>query len=178
MVYIFISVLLEEVFLSCCIHRWISEVLPDTFRRFWYFVASVCFRSTEGLAVYLNEDAAVQKLATLPLLPLSQKQRGMIGEARVRESFQAQKSARGISEAAEFRMERQQSLHFCSNVHSNSTRPASTWATHIVQDVASATVKTGNHVCRPDVCHKGRIGKMGFCRMFYWHWAIRVRSPF
>ena len=31
--------------------------------------------------------------------------------------------------------------------------------------------KTGNHVCRADVCHKGRIGRMGFCRFLFWHWV-------
>ena len=39
------------------------------------------------------------------------------------------------------------------------------------QHVAASTRKTGNHVCRPDVCHKGRLGKQGFCRMLYWHWG-------
>ena len=34
----------------------------------------------------------------------------------------------------------------------------------------------GNHVCRPDVCHKGPIGRKGFCRMCFWHWAHQVRK--
>ena len=40
-------------------------------------------------------------------------------------------------------------------------------------EVLAGTLKTGNHVCRPDVCHKGRIGKTGFCRMYFWHWVRR-----
>ena len=40
-----------------------------------------------------------------------------------------------------------------------------------MRDVSAATARTGNHVCRADVCHKGRIGKLGFCRMLFWHWA-------
>ena len=59
-----------------------SDVLPDTFKRLWYYVASICFRSTEAFAVYVNEDTAMEKLASLPLLPLSKKQRGIIGETR------------------------------------------------------------------------------------------------
>ena len=50
-----------------------TDVLPDTFRRLWYFVASICFRSTEAFAHYLADDAAMDKLASLPLLPLSKK---------------------------------------------------------------------------------------------------------
>ena len=44
----------------------------------------------------------------------------------------------------------------------------------MVKDVALITRKVGNHVCRPDVCHKGHLGKKGFCRMFFWHWARHV----
>ena len=35
-----------------------SNTLPDVFRRLWYFVASVSFRSTEGFAAYLKEPDA------------------------------------------------------------------------------------------------------------------------
>ena len=45
-----------------------NDVLPDTFRRLWHFVASICFRSTEAFAAYTNEDAAMEKLASVPLL--------------------------------------------------------------------------------------------------------------
>ena len=58
-----------------------------------------------------------------------------------------------------------------STVHADATVNAGTWAVHVVQDIAQFTRKVGNHVCRPDVCHKGRLGKRGFCRMFFWHWA-------
>ena len=151
-----------------------TDVLPDTFKRLWYFVASISFRSTEAFAFYTNEDAAKVKLASLPLLPLSKKQRGMIGEARVRESLEAQKAARGITEATGSPNFAPQSLHFTSSVHSNEALSAGAWATFATEEIATSTARTGNHVCRPDVCHKGRIGKMGFCRMFFWHWRRAV----
>ena len=44
---------------------------------------------------------------------------------------------------------------------------AAAWSARAVRYVALFTRKTGNHVCRPDVCHKGRIGKRGFCRMLF-----------
>ena len=31
-----------------------------------------------------------------------------------------------------------------------------------------------NHVCLPKTCYKGRWAKIGFCRMFFWHWAQRL----
>ena len=56
---------------------------------------------------------------------------------------------------------------FCGDVSSTSAG----WSSQSTEEVAMHTRKTGNHVCRADVCHKGRIGEKGFCRMFYWHWA-------
>ena len=73
-----------------------TDVLADTFRRVWYFVASICFRSTEAFAGYLRDESATRALQLEPLLPLTKKQSGMIGEARVRESYKAQLHARGL----------------------------------------------------------------------------------
>ena len=119
----------------------------------------------------MNDYAAMEKLAALPLLPLTPKQRGMLGEARVGASFQAQKEAQGISQAPDFQTATPQSLYFPSKLYSNGTDSLSIWAAQVTAEVASLAARTHNHVCRPDVCHKGRIGKMGFCRMYYWHWA-------
>ena len=98
----------------------------------------------------------------------------MIGEARVRESFKAQMAARGITVMQEFRGEPPRRLYFTSSMHGDNSLDASAWAANAIEEVAGSTARTGNHVCRPDVCHKGRIGRMGFCRMFYWHWARSV----
>ena len=65
----------------------------------------------------------MEKLAALPLLPLTPKQRGMLGEARVRASFKAQKEARGISQAADFQSSTRQSLYFSSNFIAMARRP-------------------------------------------------------
>ena len=39
-----------------------SGVLQDTFKRLWYFVASIYFRSSEGFASQLQEPSATQRL--------------------------------------------------------------------------------------------------------------------
>ena len=61
-----------------------TNVLPVTFCRLLYSVASISFRNTETAANHLQEDLAMDKLALLPLIPLSKKQDGMIGEATAR----------------------------------------------------------------------------------------------
>ena len=45
-----------------------DDVLADVFRRVWYFVASISFRSTEGFAHYLSVPSAMEALQEEPLL--------------------------------------------------------------------------------------------------------------
>ena len=149
--------------------------LIDTFRRVWHFVASICFRSTEAFAAYLGENAAMDALQTQPLIALSQKQRGMIGEARAREAIQAQLQARGMNVAPRVKPSRPLFVHYTPAILASSRASSSAWARFASIDVLAGTLKAGNHVCRPDVCHKGRIGRLGFCRMLLWHLA-RVRA--
>ena len=148
-----------------------TSILPDTFRRLWFFVASICFRSTESFAHYLGEPAAMATLATKPLLYLTPKQSGMIGPHRVQESYNAQVRARGLSGRPHDRRDVSSLSYFASSTHGAREVSAANWSQQMVSRVFDATRKTGNHVCRADVCHKGRIGKKGFCRMFYWHWV-------
>ena len=151
-----------------------SQILPDMLRRLWYFVASVSFRSTEGFANQLNLDSAMEKLAQLPLLPLTKKQRGMIGETRAGEAYAAQVRARGGKVVAGSGESAWKASHFTSTAHADRSVSADVWAQHAVSDVALMTRTSGNHVCRDDVCHKGHIGRKGFCRRLFWHWARAV----
>ena len=52
-----------------------SGSLASVFRRVWHYVASICFKSVEGFAAYLGDDAATQALKNQPLVPLTPKQR-------------------------------------------------------------------------------------------------------
>ena len=46
------------------------------------------------------------------------------------------------------------------------------YATMVLLETHAGVLSFGNHTCRPDVCHKGRgVGRLGFCRMMFWHWA-------
>ena len=62
---------------------------------------------------------------------------------------------------------------FISAVHSDVSPRSEDWAAFSVKEVLTHVLKTGNHVCRADVCHKGRVGQFMFCRMQFRH---RVRS--
>ena len=149
-------------------------ILEDTFKRVWYFVASICFRSTEAFANYLQSDSAMETLQELPLLPLTQKQRGMIGEERSRASMIAQLRGRGLDAPVVSTRAAENMPFFPSSKSSDPTVNASVWSAAAVREVQHRTQKTGNHVCKAAVCHKGRIGKNGFCRMFFWHWSRHV----
>ena len=144
------------------------------FRRVWYFVASINFRSTEAFADYLNEPSALEKLAGLVLLPFTPKQRRMIGEERFRDSVNAQIESRGLQRPNPKAIPAKPMSYFTSEIHTDRDCSSAEWAQSAVEQVFSATKKSGNHVCKNEVCHKGRIGKQGFCRMFFWHWCRYV----
>ena len=58
----------------------------DVFRRTWAFAASICFRSTEAYATHMGVPDAFEALHREPLLPITPKQRGMVGNDRSEES--------------------------------------------------------------------------------------------
>ena len=145
--------------------------IAGTFKKYWLFAASICFRSTEAFAAHQNDDAAMEALRQLPLLPHSAKQRGQLGEERVRESVRAQKRGRGLSEEMPNVEKVEDMPFFSSALCADPTVNASTYAAAAVREVHYRTRKSGNHVCKTAVCHKGRIGKTGFCRMGFHHWS-------
>ena len=75
-----------------------NDLLPDVFRRLWYYVASICFRSTEAFANHLSVPAALSALRREPLLHLMQKQHGMIGEERAQQTMRAQLQGRDLQQ--------------------------------------------------------------------------------
>ena len=148
-----------------------GDALESIVKRIWYFVASICFRSTEGFAHYLSTPSALSALQQEPLLHLTQKQRGMIGEERALDTMRAQLRGRGLDQMPTSRPPPAPMSYVTSTIHGNATVTSDQWAAKVVHSVSASTRKTGNHVCRPDVCHKGSIGRKGFCRMQFWHWT-------
>ena len=79
-----------------------GQNFADSFRRVWAFVASITFRSLEGVARYLGTGAACAELQRLPLMRLAKSQQASLGPARVEETEQAQLQARGLVEVGKF----------------------------------------------------------------------------
>ena len=119
-----------------------NDVLPDIFVRLWYFVASISFRSTEAFARYLNEPSAMEKLQRLTLLPLTPKQRGMIGDQRVRDSISAQVKARGLDGPNAEAQPPKQMTYYTSTAHADRECTSSAWAAHAVEELASGTMSS------------------------------------
>jgi hypothetical protein len=148
----------------------------------WRFVASICFRSTEAFARFLHEDSAIRSTQLSALMPQNRKQRGMIGEAAVKTVVEAQLAARGLDDGSGdgIRPEaflKPQFEQYMSQTYASTTMSSADYATTALLDTHAAVLSFGNHTCRPDVCHKGRgAGRLGFCRMMFWHWAKVVNK--
>ena len=102
----------------------------------------------------------MQTLQQEPLLHLTQKQRGMIGEERAQETMRAQLQGRGQQQLPCVRVAPAPMSYVTSTSHANARVDSEEWSTKAIRSICGSTRKTGNHVCRPDVCHKGSIA---FC---------------
>ena len=106
--------------------------------------------------------------------PMSSSSASPPGIPRVYESQKAQLSARGLQRRPETNTAHSPVSFLPSEAYADPKISPETWAATAVDEVASATLRTGNHVCRSDVCHKGVTGRKGFCRMFFWHWVRAI----
>ena len=67
---------------------------------------------------------------------------------------------------------KQKLKHYVPVLYRNASVSTETFASNAVAEINTGVLKTGNHVCLPHVCFKGRgVGKFGFCRMHFWHWV-------
>jgi hypothetical protein len=155
--------------------------LEARIKRAWSFAASICFRSSEALAHYFHEDSAVRALRGLPLMPLNHKQRGMIGPERSKEVMEKQLLARGtvpdnLGTEVQAAPSSIQFHTWQSQSYADPLLSSADFASMMMVDCHAAVSSFGNHTCRSDVCHKGRLGKIGFCRMMFWHWYVVKRG--
>ena len=116
-----------------------SGGLADIFRRIWHFVASICFRSVEGFAAYLGEPAAMEALREKPLLPITPKQRGMIGANRTAASIAAQKRARRSASEPPASAADRSVRHSVPNIYADATKSSGEFAAFAVGEVNAGT---------------------------------------
>ena len=109
-----------------------SGNLIDIFRRVWSFVASICFRSQEAFAAHCGTPDAMQALRVAPLLPVTKKQKEMLGDQRAQQCEQAQLDARGLKEAVpEADLEKTEFPFWTPAHYGDRSLPASTWEARV-----------------------------------------------
>ena len=148
----------------------------NMFRRVWSYFASVCFTSQEAFAVHLRCPEAMGALREAPLMPVTRKQRHALGEHRAEACLRAQKEARGVAhDSVPLDTLGATVFHrWTPSRYRDIGMSASEWARLAALDANAGSRQSMNHVCLPKTCNKGRWAKIGFCRMFFWHWAQRV----
>ena len=72
--------------------------------------------------------------------------------------LKAQLAARGLQEAPFATGIKRELRYYVPSLYADPKVDSGTWAAHAVVEVNTSVAKTGNHVCRAEVCHKGRIG--------------------
>jgi len=147
-----------------------GRAFADTFRAAWSFIASIVFESQEAFAAYLGTSAAMESLRNSSLMPVREKQQKVMGESRARACIDAQLQARGLLSAPAH--DPTSELKFGTwtpSFYASKAASAAEWEAFAVMDSNAGSQSCGNHVCRATVCHKGRLGKAGFCRLLFWY---------
>ena len=108
----------------------------------WQYVASICFHSEESFARYCNTDAGFETLRTLPLMPVTPKQKELL-KGQVDCIYAAQLSARGL-------------LSIPDDIDVTDF-----WQPWPSSHLADASLSASEWA---------RSSKKAFCRMLYWHW--------
>ena len=96
----------------------------------------------------------------------------LLGPIRTKEIMQAQLSARGMQERCS--KEDLRKRRFTPWIPAELRKEdlvSGAWASLVVAEVNAANLACGNHVCKPEVCHKTRRGQDGTCRLGYWEYA-------
>ena len=118
----------------------------ERFRRMWLYVASIVFRSTEAYADYTQQEEAFRALQREPLLPITSKQRGMIGRERADASIQAQLFARGLQGVPTLLEPPAKPKYYMPQCYGDAGMTSDAWAATSTRELCAATRKAGNHV--------------------------------
>ena len=155
-----------------------GRAFADAFRSVWKFVSSIVFESQEAFANYLGTSSAMDTLRKLPVMPVRAKQKRMMGAERWHTCIDAQLHARGLREPSSSEPASEDKFPtWTPGIYASTGASAADWASFAVQDSNSGSQACGNHVCRSSVCHKGRLGKAGFCRLLHWHFEESMGGP-
>jgi len=177
------------------LRRHFARDFQGTVLTLWKWAASIQFCSTEAAAVHMDggdaeagqatQGMAMETLRSMPLLQIDKdEQLPMIGLKGYVEQHKAQCMARGLppttlqaffQDNARFLRQNKGRPYLQAALKSRRTSPEE-WQRRMVTELLLHTKRCGNHKCKPRVCHKGRIGKKGFCRLGFWHYALRMKK--
>ena len=105
-------------------------------------------------------------------MPVKKEQAASIGPRRTHQILGAQLCARYMTcHCPPKEQDRRSFSKWIPVALGNKDLSSEEWAAEFVADVNAGNRHCGNHVCRPDVCHKTTKSKDGYCRMQMWHYA-------
>ena len=148
------------------------------------WVESICFTSVEALPRYLGLSDRKSALKRLRPLPYTERQKEELGErwkdyiADVSKQWLPYESVRAeasgsVTECMQAPSDEAPAFVAWASDYTSfsAANPSESWDIKLLYDVRTSAVHCGLlHECRPATCHKGFLGKIGFCRLGFWHW--------
>ena len=150
----------------------------------WSWTKSILFTSIEALPTYLQEPGVSAKLPELQPLPYTDANKRQLGDMAALHlataaDHWAPASAACIpvacSDGTWFDPRPQEVMdepkfRDWTPSFASSSANSEGWGQLMLFDFRHSAVACCLHECRPGTCHKGWLGKLGVCRLGYWHW--------
>ena len=159
-----------------------ESAFETRFRQLWQATASIVHHGQEHFAATAHPSAGLIALRSAPLLPVSPKQRDLLGP-RANDVAAQQLEARGAavptapgptaspSLTLVCHDSRQPAWAWPAAWHDDPAVDAAEWASQACIASNDAALRFGNHICLPATCHKRTPRARKICRMLFWHWT-------
>ena len=177
------------------LHLLAFQTPQELFRRFhqnwkeleaclWRWTKSILFTSIEALPAYLDEPAVLATLQELQPLPYTDENKRQLGESASQHLATAASNWAPASptclpaacstgtwfDPRPAAVQEQPKFRDWTPGYAASHLPSAEWGKLLLFDFRHSAVACCLHECRPATCHKGFLGKLGFCRLGYWRW--------
>ena len=158
-----------------------ADKLPELAARLKSWAASVCCAALESVPTALGVPRAQECLSSLQPLPYSKAHREVLPphfDERVKLSaahWRAANSQCPLPAAPPWMQPFDTTSAFLPWPRTYldfqpDAAPAADWVPLLLYDVRHSMLHCCLHECRPRTCHKGFLGRRGFCRLGFWHW--------
>ena len=162
----------------------VQQSLPDLCEALLSWTASVLATSLESLPRILRVPTVASTFSHLQPLPFPRRHRDVLGQ-QLGTSWDFDVAASHWSLAStspspasdpwfdpfhDAAAGRPSFLPWPREYLLDATSSPDQWALHLLYDLRHSAAASCLHDCRPKTCHKGTLGRLGFCRLGYWHW--------